>query len=379
MSAYQQMGHHTVNLIEDPLLEGYTGAILSPVNYTETEISNQVERADPDFDMIFDPQLYFPRSERGQLRTWRYFPNDVDTADLSSDAWWQRIVDGLVSTCGDIRPSAVASPATVPRTYRNEYYAQMVQVGSLLAKGLEGTGMRPIQTAITGLADLSTPGRALEVASILSRSVASAVYLIFVGDTDPRRELSDPEELKGAMRLIASLEGAGLKVMVGFTSSDMVLWKAAGASSCATGKFFNLRRFTSSRFEEPSQGGGQLPYWFEESLIAFLRESDLLRIQRADRLGATSLGNPFGSEILQQLSSSPSEAWVALSWRQFMYAFADLEGRISAGSTDVAGLLARAERAWLELEDSAILMEEPRNDGTWLRPWRRALLEYRNH
>lgn len=379
MSAYQQMGHHTVNLIEDPLLERYTGAILSPVNYTEAEISSQVERADTDFDMIFDPQLYFPRSERGQLRTWRYFPNDVDTADLSSEAWWRRIVDGLVSTCGDIRPSAVASPATVPRTYRNEYYAQMVHVGSLLAEDLEGTGMRPIQTAIASLADLSTPGRALEVASILSRSVASAVYLIFVGDTDPRRELSDPEGLKGAMRLIASLEGAGLKVMVGFTSSDMVLWKAAGASSCATGKFFNLRRFTSSRFEEPSQGGGQLPYWFEESLLAFLRESDLLRIQRADRLGATSLENPFGSEILQQLSSSPDEAWIALSWRQFMYAFADLEGRISAGSTNVADLLARAERAWLELEDSAILMEEPRNDGTWLRPWRRALLEYRNH
>ena len=379
MSAYQQMGHHTVNLIEDPLLEGYVDAILSPVNYTETEITSQVEQADPDFDMIFDPQLYFPRSERGQLRTWRYFPNDVDTADLSSDAWWRRIVDRLVSVCSDIKPSAIASPAIVPRTYRNEYYAQMIQVGSLLAESLEGDGIRPIQTAIAGLADLSTPGRALEVASILSRSVASTVYLIFVGDTDPRRELSDPEELKGAMRLIASLESAGLKVMVGFTSSDMVLWKAAGASSCATGKFFNLRRFTSSRFEEPSQGGGQLPYWFEESLLAFLRESDLLRIQRADRLGATSLDNPFSSEILQQLSSSPGEAWVALSWRQFMYAFADLEGRISAGSTNVADLLTRAERAWLELEDSAILMEEPRNDGTWLRPWRRALLEYRNH
>jgi hypothetical protein len=92
----------------------------------------------------------------------------------------------------------------------------------------------------------------MEIASILSRSVAETIYLIFVGQTDPRRELSDEEALKGAMRLIASLEGAGLMVIVGFTSSDMVLWKAAGASSCATGKFFNLRRFTSSRFEEPS-------------------------------------------------------------------------------------------------------------------------------
>ncbi len=331
-------------------------------------------------DMIFDSQLYFPRSEREQLRNWRYFPSDVETADLSSDAWWQRVVDELVATCDNIKPDAVASPATVPRAYRNEYYSQMVRVNSQLVAALEGTGMRAVQTAIVSLPDLSTPGRALEVASILSRSTADGVYLIVVGDTDPRRGLDDTEELKGAMQLIASLENAGLKVLVGFASSEMVLWKAAGASSCATGKFFNLRRFTSSRFDEPtSQGGGQLPYWFEESLLAFLRESDVLRVQRADGLGPTSLSNPFGSQILEQLGSSPGGAWVALGWRQFMYGFADLEYRISAGSTDVAELLSRAERAWLNLEDAAVLMEEPRNDGSWLRPWRRSLLEYGDH
>ena len=91
--------------------------------------------------------------------------------------------------------------------------------------------------------------------------------------------LSEVEEIKGAMRLIAAMRAAGLKVTVGFLSSDVLLWKAAGASHCATGKFFNLRRFTRTRFEEPrGQGGGQLPYWFEESLMAFLRQSDVQRI-----------------------------------------------------------------------------------------------------
>jgi hypothetical protein len=42
MSAYQQMGHHSMNLVEDPLLDTYHGAILSPVNYTEAEVSNQI-------------------------------------------------------------------------------------------------------------------------------------------------------------------------------------------------------------------------------------------------------------------------------------------------------------------------------------------------
>ena len=101
--------------------------------------------------------------------------------------------------------------------------------------------------------------------------------------------------------------------MVGFCSSDVVLWKIAGAEACATGKFFNLRRFTSSRFDEPSQGGGQLPYWYEESLVAFLRESDVLRLQRRGELSDASLANPFGQAILEKFIQEPGRlagAWL---------------------------------------------------------------------
>ena len=155
-----------------------------------------------------------------------------------------------------------------------------------------------------------------------------------------------------------------------------MLWKAAGASSCATGKFFNLRRFTSSRFEEPSQGGGQLPYWFHLPLVAFLREADVLRLRQSGRLALGDPANSASMEILEQFDTSPGTAWLAKSWRQYMWEFADLERRIAEGVMDPAQLLASAERAWLGLEDSGFLMEEPRNDGTWLRPWRRALVEY---
>src|SRR5687768_15124772 len=37
MPAYQQMGHQSENLLFEPDLSAYAGAILSPVNYTEDE------------------------------------------------------------------------------------------------------------------------------------------------------------------------------------------------------------------------------------------------------------------------------------------------------------------------------------------------------
>jgi hypothetical protein len=200
--------------------------------------------------------------------------------------------------------------------------------------------------------------------------------LVLTGDTQPRREFSQSDELKGAMQLIDVLERSGLPVLVGYSSTEFVLWKAAGASACATGKFFNLRRFTRSRFEEPSDGGGQLPYWFEESLMAFLRESDLLRVQQAGDLSEASQRNPYGRRILDRISSAPGSAWLALSWRQFLYAFSDLEARIQGGRADVGVLLKDAEGLWRRLEDENVLMEEHRNDGTWIRQWRRALVEF---
>jgi hypothetical protein len=116
------------------------------------------------------------------------------------------------------------------------------------------------------------------------------------------------------MRLISALREAGLEVTVGFSSSDVLLWKAAGASNCATGKFFNLRRFTRTRFEEPrGQGGGQLPYWFEEALVAFLRQSDVQRIEQMNLTGFDSAPNPFGTQILAQFASAPEQAWLALA------------------------------------------------------------------
>src|SRR5690606_20601909 len=130
------------------------------------------------------------------------------------------------------------------------------------------------QTVLAELKSLASPTRAAEVASIVTAGGSNEVYLVLVSDIEPRREFRETEDIKGGMRLIRHLENAGVRVVVGFVATDVILWKSAGATACATGKFFNLRRFTPSRWEPPGQGGGQVPYWAEEALMAFLRESD---------------------------------------------------------------------------------------------------------
>lgn len=364
--------------MREPNLQGFAGAILSPVNYSEEEIASQIEsfRHRPYFDTVFDPQLYYPRSERGKLPTWGYFPSSVDSLDIQSDSWWRALVDRLVESCTRLRPDGVCSPAFVPRSFSDGYFSGMVKLCDYLVSGLEISQTRAIQTLLVGLSDLAELGRAMRIASIVTRTKVSSVYLVIVSNSEPRREFWDVEELKGAMKLIDSLEKSGLPVLVGFSSSDMVLWKFAGAASCATGKFFNLRRFTNSRFEEPSAGGTPMAYWFEESMMAFLRESDVIRVRQAGGLSEASIKNPYGQEILECIDNARGQAWIRLGWRQWMYAFADLEKRIGHSAIDVGQLLRHADEAWLALDNANILMEERQNNGAWVRAWRRAIIEY---
>lgn len=376
MAAYHQMGHDSQNLLTEEYLDSYSGAILSPVNYSEGKVGQQIaDCAADEFEMIFDPQLYFPNSERGRLPKWSYFPDDVDTADQSSPEWWHGLLGDLSVAVERIGPHAVCSPAVVPRTYSDDYYLRNTEIATELGNMLSGKRIEVIETLLVRLGELSSESRAAEIASIVSGSSTNRVFLVFVSDVEPRRELCETEDIKGAMRLIRFLERAAMRVLVGFCSSDIVLWKFAEATSCASGKFFNLRRFTPGRWEIPAEGGGQLPYWFEESMMAYLRESDVIRVRNAGLLSSASGTNPYGQEILNQKDSEPEKPWQGLSWRQYLYWFADFEERFTNGEIAADGILQNAEGVWSQLDSSNILMEERRNDGAWLRAWRRAILE----
>jgi hypothetical protein len=385
MSVYHQMGHHSNNLVDLPEMSAFAGAIFSPINAGIEEVKEQIalgRQIRGQFENILDPQLYVPASERGHLKEWPYYPKDVDTADLTSSEWWSALNEKLARACESLGLDSLCSPTVIPKVFDDKYYTRTVQVGSELAAHYGDTKTRVLQTALVNLPELADADRPLELASIISRTKAKRIYLIFVGTAEPRRELNQADELVGAMRLIDTLETSGVPIVVGFCSSDVLLWKAAGASSCASGKFFNLRRFTRQRFEEPTAtGGGQLPYWFEEALTVFLRQGDLIRVRKAGLMSEASNRNPFCRQILEILDEAarthtPPKAWLAISWRQFLYWFADVEARLKRDDGNVEAMLRNADTNWSKLDKAKILLEERFNDGTWIRIWLNALNEF---
>ncbi len=381
MSAYLQMGHDTENLVGEPDLEEFRGIILSPVNREPNKLREYV----PDFrrrgkyDIILDPQLYFPRGQRENLMQQPYFPDAFDTSDFSSAEGWADVVEKLAKFAVEVGVDGVASPVSMPRRWTDEFYDVCVETSYILSRVL-GDDARALTTCLVSLSDLDDKNRASQIASILTRHETQGYYIVVNTEIEPRLELTDADGLTTLMILISLLKQYA-PVTVAFSSSDMILFKAAGATNCCTSKFFNLRRFTMSRFDEPpTGGGGQLPYWFEHNLLAFIREADMRRLQRdgfSHIIGGLHSNSRSGRIVLDFLKESPGEAWLGKSWRQYLSWFGKTEQEISdEGITAVREWLRTAERNWQELDDEEVLMDEPRNDGGWIRRWRQALRDF---
>lgn len=380
MSAYFQMGHDTENLVGERDLDEFKGIVLSPVNREPVKLQKSVEAFSKKgrYDIVLDPQLYFPRRDRGHLQKHPYFPKDIDTADLSSVKWWQAAIEGIAKYASRLGVDSVASPAVFPKIWSQEYYSIMRDLAISLKKAISGERIRVLSSVMTHMTQLTSVEEVMSIASIMSEARCDGYYIIFVTDREPRREFQEEEELAGSMLLIRELKRTG-PVTIAYCSSDMLLFKAAGADHCGTGKFFNLRRFTKSRYDEPSDGGGQLPYWFEQSLLAFLRGADVSRLVKggfSNIVGSGHSNSSWSEEILTILGAKKNAPWVKMGWCQFLSWFGRAEVQVSTNPSIVEEWLKTAEENWLKLGDK-ILFDEPRNNGSWIRPWRQALAEFR--
>lgn len=212
MGVFHQMGHDSENLVRE--VAGYAGVILSPVNATMDRARALIaEHAESGMEFLFDPQMYFPRSEREKLHDWPYFPRDVESADLSDLAWWSDLNDRLADACRALGVSAVCSPTIVPASFSPDFLRQSVEIGTNLHRS--ATDLDVVQTVVVDLSVLAQLRTVMEIASIASSASTRRLYLVFLVNQEPRREIAESRWLTGALRLIAELRGAGMSTTVG--------------------------------------------------------------------------------------------------------------------------------------------------------------------
>lgn len=378
MAAYLQQGHGSWGLLEEADIGSYAGVILSPVNDDPIAVANglaRIEEIRGRLEVILDPQLYNPGHDKGQLTEWAYYSTDFETANHGDLAWWSSRAREVVDSAVALGADAICTPAMYRRVFDDAYYNFCVDVADATRTHADAHGVETLLTAIVNLRDLGNPTRALQLASMLSNSRCDRVYLTFLADDiEPRQPLSEAAELASAVHLVRLLSNE-MRVHVAFCGHDAILWKFAGATDVSSGKFFNLRRFTPSRWRDDDGGGRQVAYWNENLLATLLRDQEVLRLDREHWFeGQHFSDNPHSTQILRILRSNTGEAWQRLSWLQYLRWLSNADARY-ADSAKAEEDLEIWDGKWGEIQRKRILFTDRFNDGSHVRTWLNAARE----
>jgi hypothetical protein len=378
MSAYLQQGHGSWGLLEEPDVGDYVGVVLSPVNDGPDAVRSGLARLKDrrnDLEVILDPQLYNPSLDKGKLSEWGYYSADFETADHGDVGWWGARGKEVVDAAHGVEADCICSPAIFPREFSDDYYRLVTEVADVTAAHAREKNIDTLLTAIVRLRDLANPARASQIASVLSGSDCDRIYLTFYAeDLEPKQPLNDGAGLAGAVHLVRLLS-LHFRVHVAFCGHDLVLWKYAGAEDVSSGKFFNLRRFTPSRWRDDEAGGRQVSYWNEGQLFTLLRDQDVLRLDRDRWFDGRSFNlNPYGEQILGILRAGSGTPWLKLSWQQYLRWVANAD-QLYSDTGKCIEMLDKADAKWGELAAKRILFVDRPNDGSNIRTWLNALHE----
>lgn len=376
MGNYLQLGHESWNLLDHPDVGTFAGVVLSPVNDGPTDICarlGKVLETRSDLDIILDSQLYNPATQRGRLPEWEYYSADFETADRSDIRWWRRRIPEVVLEARRVNATTICSPAPIEARGTNDYFRFVVELGDEAAAAAADARLDCALTAVVPMDSLQDAKRALEVASILSSSGCDRIYLNFLPPdrVQQREPFLDQAALATAVHLVRLLS-AEHRVHVACTSHDAVLWLGAGAHDVSTGKYMNVRRFSPGRWVD-EQGRGRInAYWCDDKLLTLIRDQEVLRLDREGWFdGYDFSDNPTSEAILENLRGQTGEAWLRLSWIQYMRWFANTVERVTSAAAAQADLQASI-LAWREVQRLRILFIDAFNDGEHAVAWANA-------
>ncbi len=402
MGAYHQMGHAAINLALDARLHAmYAGVITSPLNEEPSILAKQCAALGTT-ELIFDPQCFVLGSKKNKFDKWGYVNATAQKLGKSpfSPADWQKLAKSIADECVPLGHSGVCSPVASHKPFSDANLRFDIQIGDTLATHLSGTRVKGLQSAIFPVSTLVGTGRAQTIASVLTTGRLQRLYLVPQW-TKSESEIQDVDELSGFIQMVQLLAPAR-KFIVGFCGPEMILWKAAGAEAAATGKYGNQQRFDIARFGGAASGGvGTTAYYFEESLLTWLRTEDIVRLD--------ALGYPLGLRhdpflpgirtMIADLRANPPRyvprtgrngkpllhkngkpkmrrvgppEWTSLGWRQWLWWFADAEARLESGAS-ARTMVDTAMRNWQWLRVRHFLPSDKVMDGRWLPVWSTAL------
>jgi len=263
MEVYHQAGHNSVwniaSMVED---NAGSGIIFSPVNDSAEKILGIDQGIRK--NSFFDPQLYLPKTLKGKLSSFDYFPANISKNFQTSD--FDKEKHEIAKRCIDFQLSAqfkyLVIPAryydVIPSTFYEKFEDYLIEPFISYFQSCN-QNIDVLLTVIVKQEQLLNAQNRDELLNWLTGlSGIDGIYLIFENSFSTK-QIKDSAYLYNALIFIHILKSNGLKVHVGYTNIEGLIYSIAAADSISMGSYENLRQFGIKRFEDKEKKKMQGP------------------------------------------------------------------------------------------------------------------------
>jgi hypothetical protein len=379
LELYHQVGHNSNWNIESFEQNNCgDGLILSPLhqNFAAVEKLGPTTRS----RSIFDPQFYLPSSRKPKLHSYPFFPEVIDggfqTSTFSSHA------SGVAEDCVEFQRSLGFRTIVVPTRFLDQMYSDFVErqrrftVDAFMEASAGQTVCLSLAITDAMVEDVGFRTRLLNW--ITSYPNVEEVYLMYQHTRDTK-QVQDANFLNSCMNFCREVTGSGLRLIVGYTNVEGLLFATASDISITMGAFENTRIFSVDKFlESEGERRGPKARIYLSGLLNWVQLQDAKTIQRHAPTIWRNIYEP--TEWADQALASPVEPTFNQPqlYKHFFKNMSDHIDRIKPASIlerrlDFAERLRNARSYYSQLATSGIELER-HGRGAHIDSWLRVIL-----
>ncbi len=276
MKIYQQAGHNTNWNIESINRDrAGDGIIFSPVHYKQDKMVNvdlSIKRTS-----LFDPQFYIPDSQKAKLHSYDFFPEKITEGFSTSN--YETIVHESAEKCLNFQIENEYESIIIPSRYYSDLITDYIdkQKSFTVEPFLNEINNLAIDKEIFVTLPITTKMaqdknyRTELLNWITSYPEINGVYLL--NETNQSsKQIRSFEVLNSYFDFVTDLQGANLKVILGYCNTEALLYSMLMPYAVTVGAYENTRNFSVDKFlEDDSDKRGPAPRIYMPNLLNWIR------------------------------------------------------------------------------------------------------------
>ncbi len=195
--------------------------------------------------VLLDPQFYLPHADHARLTAHDYWPDSYQTGDFWSGEELATLLTNLLSLNAQLRTDSVILPGMFGPRVDDDWLARHTLVVE------EARSLAPDNTFFLTVALGAEAVRTLDdVHAVLDELPQWDVEGVYLVCEHPNGEylVTDPIWMANLLDLTAGIRLRGRKVVVGYSSHQMLILASAGVDAIASGTWMNVRSFPPEKF-----------------------------------------------------------------------------------------------------------------------------------